>query len=278
MYLEHQNKNKWRWLLPNAMYVLNTTDHSALGMSPYQALFAFVPPLGALGYPRKEPEDQTKFEDYYGLHRDQLLEVRKRAAEMLQDAQNKTIQRHNLHSHQIPFKIGDYVLYKNHTPKTKFDPKYTGPWKIIAQISRTVFELAMGKYRFSAHAVYLKPYHGHVIEEPEEVVAEVEEERLMPIVDEEDQDIVNNTPHQHENLTSDDEELGPSNRAERFRNIGSNLRRKLFKTLPQIRPSPVLSSAPIPFRIPSSEVTPGLDTPLRRGARDRRQPDRLTYR
>ncbi len=279
MYLEHQNKNKWRWLLPNAMYVLNTTDHSALGMSPYQALFAFVPPLGALGYPRKESEDQTKFEEYYGLHRDQLLEVRKRAAEMLQDAQNKVIQRYNQHSHQIPFKIGDYVLYKNHTPKTKFDPKYTGPWKIIGQISRTVFELAMGKYRFSAHAVYLKPYHGHVIEEPEEEApAEVDEERLMPVVYEDEQDILDDGTQQQEDLTSDDEELGPRSRAERFRNIGSNIRRKLFKTLPQIRPSPVLSSAPIPFRIPNSEVSPGFDTPLRRGIRDRRQPDRLTYR
>jgi hypothetical protein len=281
MYLENQSKDKWRWLLPNAMYVLNTSYHSALGMSPYEALFAFVPSLGALGYPRKITENQEQFENYYGLRREQLLEIRKRAADMLHQAQEKSIEKHNRYSQEIPFKVGDYVWYKNHTPKTKFDPKYTGPWKIIAQISHTVFELAMGKYRFSAHAVYLKPFRGEVKEEPEEppTEEEEEEEQLMPIFSEDEQGALEASPGNiaADTFTTEDEELGPSGRAERFRNLGTNFRRKIFKTFPQIRPATIVNGASIPRRIPSSEVVQGMSTPLRRGARDRRAPNRLTY-
>jgi hypothetical protein len=66
--------------------------------------------------------------------------------------------------------VGDYVLYKNNVPKTKWDPKFYGPWRIIDQISPVVFELALNGYRFSAHAAKLKLYKGSVSsEEIEEV-------------------------------------------------------------------------------------------------------------
>jgi transposase InsO family protein len=283
MYLEDERKDKWRWLLPNAMYVLNTSDHAALGMSPYEALFAIIPSLGAIGYPRKIPEDQEKFEEFYGMRREHVMEVRKRAAELLQKSQDRVVERHNRFSHEIPFKVGDYVMYKNHRQKTKFDPKYTGPWKIIAQISATVFELAMGKYRFSAHAVYLKPYHGTVLAEPEEDITDnlPEEEVTLPIFDEDGQpvelDDIRRNDSQEVASDPQDELYGPQQRAERFRNFGKNIKRKIYRTIPQIRSAEVASSTPRRYRIPTSGNEWEIEETIRRGSRMRRAPDRWTY-
>ncbi len=280
MYLENERKEKWRWLLPNAMYVLNTSDHSSLGMSPYEALFAIVPSLGAIGYPRKASEDQEKFEGYYGMRREHVLEIRKRAADLLQKSQDRVVDRHNRYAHDIPFQVGDHVMYKNHRQKTKFDPKYTGPWKIIAQISPTVFELAMGKYRFSAHAVYLKPYHGTVLTEPEEeLVEEQQEEVLHPVFDEDDQpveapDLRASTPPMEPD--PQDELYGPQARSERFMKFKKSFKKKIYRTIPQIRPSAVISSTPTRYQIPSTENEWDAQESLRRGTRIRREPDRYS--
>jgi hypothetical protein len=293
MYLENDDKGKWRWLLPDAMYVLNTVPNASLGMSPYEALFGIVPALGAIGYPRKMPEEQGEFEKYYEMRREQVLEIRKRASELMQKAQDRAVERHNKFAQPIPFRVGDYVMYKNHTPKTKFDPKFTGPWKITDQISTTVFELAMGKYRFTAHAVYLKPYHGVVVEEPElPEESTVDEEILLPAWEESGQFMESQDEDSGSSLVLDptDEQYGPSGRADKFLKFGKNIRKKIYRTIPQIKPPRVVSSAPITYRIPTtSRTTPMIDRtptttyeweedePLRRGARSRRPPNRLTY-
>jgi len=49
MYLDHQSKSKWRWLLKDASWAHNSSYHLGLGMSPYEALFGFPPPMGPLG-------------------------------------------------------------------------------------------------------------------------------------------------------------------------------------------------------------------------------------
>lgn len=184
-------------------------------------------------------------------------------------------------------------MYKNHTPKTKFDPKFTGPWKITDQISATVFELAMGKYRFTAHAVYLKPYHGVVIEEPEFSEGNaIDEEILHPAWEDNGQAIDSQGVDIESPLVLDpaDEQYGPSGRADKFQKFGKIIRKKIYRTVPQIKPPAVISSAPITYRIPTtSRADPTIDRtptttydweeeePLRRGARSRRPPNRLTY-
>jgi transposase InsO family protein len=188
MYLDDDRKDKWRWLLSDAAYAYNTSHHTALGASPYEVLFGQLPPLGPLGIPTMTGEEESGFEEYYGKRREELVELRKHAQDSLAKAQDKSVQYANRHAHVVPFKIGDYVLYKNHNKETKFDAKYTGPWKIIDQISPVVFELDLGGVRFSAHAKTLKPYKGEI---PEEMSAEKEEEgRLIAELDSEEQGFI----------------------------------------------------------------------------------------
>jgi hypothetical protein len=160
MYLDGQSKAKWRWLLHDAAWAYNTAYHTALGTSPYEVLFGVPPPFGPLGIPQLT-EEIDDFPKFFGLRRKQLLERRKLTQQSIATAQEKMVQYQNRHTHAIRFKIGDYVLYQNHNKKTKWDPKFLGPWKITDIISPVVYELDLDGYRFTAHATYLKPYKGH---------------------------------------------------------------------------------------------------------------------
>jgi hypothetical protein len=164
MYLDPNSKEKWRWLLQDAAWTLNTSYHTALKMTPYEAMFGEPPPIDALGIPVRE-HHFDKFPLFYGMRRKQLMEKRRQLQESVAKARNTSIQHHNTHSHKIPYKVGDYVLYKNNRAK-KWDEKYFGPWKIIRQISPVVFELHIDGERFTAHAAYLKPYRGTIVNPP----------------------------------------------------------------------------------------------------------------
>jgi hypothetical protein len=156
IFLEGQQKSKWRWLLGDAQMAHNTAYHTGLRSTPYEVLFGEPPPFGPLGIPEKQDE-VVDFETYYGLRRAQLMEKRRKAYENLKAAQDAMIGYRNRYAHEIKFKIGDRVWYKIHVRKTKFDPRYAGPYKVVAIISPVVYVLEGNGKRFLGHAAYMKP-------------------------------------------------------------------------------------------------------------------------
>jgi transposase InsO family protein len=162
IYLDGYSKSKWRFLLNDARYSYNTAYHTALGMSPYEAVFATEPSLGLLGIPHKDHERGDTFEEYYGMHRKELVQRRRLIQQNLENAQGKARDQANKNSHRIPFQKGDWVMYRNHVPKTKWDPKYLGPYLIIEQLSPVVFDLQVGEGKMAVNAVHLKPYYGEI--------------------------------------------------------------------------------------------------------------------
>jgi hypothetical protein len=157
IYLDGDSKSKWRWLLQDAAHAYNIAYHSALGASPFEILFGEKPSLGPLGVPT-ETKEVDNFPQYFGVRRRQLLQKRKMAQEAVDRAQTRMTALKNKHAHKIRFRVGDLVLYKNHVPKTKFDPKFKGPFQIVSAISPVVYEIEAEGRRFSVHAAYLKLY------------------------------------------------------------------------------------------------------------------------
>lgn len=105
-----------------------------------------------------------------------MVERRKRLQEYTEAAQQKNIAQYNKHTHKIPFKVGDKVLYKVHTAH-KWDKKFSGPWVITKQVSPVTFQLNINGEPYSAHAKYLKLYRERAVEgapeqEKEEVIVE----------------------------------------------------------------------------------------------------------
>ncbi len=170
IYLDDQEKSKWSYLLEYAAYAYNTSYHTGLGTSPYEALFGRLPPLGPLSVPLdpKDPINEANFYRFIGMRRRELFQKRKMIQEALLKAQNQQLSRKNRFARYVPFQVGDHVFYKNHNPRTKWDPKFTGPWRIIDQISPVVFELDLDGKRFTAHAAHLKLYKEPVADEVKE--------------------------------------------------------------------------------------------------------------
>ena len=159
MYLDNQSKGKWRWLLRDAAWANNSAYHTALGMSPYEALFGHPPPLSPLGIPRLHKTAPT-FRKYYGIHRKELMSRRRRVQEQLLKHQHVAVDRHNRYAHEMKYRVGDLVLYKNMNPKTKYDQKYIGPWPIVRVISPVSYELGIEGKRHTVHATQIKAYRG----------------------------------------------------------------------------------------------------------------------
>jgi hypothetical protein len=175
IFLDDKSKSSWPLLLQRAAWWYNTAYHHAIGRSPYEALMGDPASLGATGIPQHYKEEDN-FQKYYGMRREQLLQKQKLVQESLTRSQDAMLRHHNKNTYPIKFKVGDYVLYKNNAPKTKWDPKFYGPWKIIDRISPVVFELALNGYRFLAHAAKLKLYKGNVPAETEEIITSQDNE------------------------------------------------------------------------------------------------------
>jgi hypothetical protein len=157
IYLADKHKSHWHKLLQFAAWVHNTSYHMVLKCSPYEVLVGQIPPMApfALQNAEEETEDYQRF---IGVRKQQLWQKRKEIQDMLLARQEKWLTRENEHKKNMEFQMGDYVLYKNHNKKTKWDVSYLGPYKIIGKVNPVVYELNLNGYRFSAHVTYLKPY------------------------------------------------------------------------------------------------------------------------
>jgi hypothetical protein len=171
IYLDGGSKSKWRWLLQDAAHAYNIAYHTALHASPFEILFGEKPSLGPLGIPT-DVREEDNFPRYFGIRRKQLLLKRKMAQEAIDKAQSRMLALKNKHARKIHLRIGDLVLYKNHVPKTKFDAKFKGPWRVVNIISPVVYELDKDGHRFSAHVSYLKLYRPASREEKDDRATE----------------------------------------------------------------------------------------------------------
>jgi hypothetical protein len=117
--------------------------------------------MSPLGIPmlQSTPAEIGKF---FGLKRKELLARRVAAQEHLLKQQKRYVERHNRYAHQMKYKVGDKVWYKNtrinQPGKGKWKPKWGGPYPIVRVISPVAYELGIDGRRYMAHAMQIKPY------------------------------------------------------------------------------------------------------------------------
>ncbi|KAJ0492793.1 putative nucleotidyltransferase, Ribonuclease H [Helianthus annuus] len=134
----------WVKWLPMAEFWYNTNFHTALGMTPFQALYGYPPPLFVPYVPkdvRVEAVNATLMdrEETIKLLRFSLLRAQNR---MKQAADSRRSERE--------FKVGDHVYVKLHpygqstlrsSHFNKLGPKYFGPLMIIERIGAVAYKL-----------------------------------------------------------------------------------------------------------------------------------------
>ncbi|KAH9679078.1 hypothetical protein KPL71_025968 [Citrus sinensis] len=167
-----QEKPKtWVSLISWAEFCYNSSYHSGLKMTPYQALFGRLPPTIP---PYVKSSTSIQALDEILLERDKLLKSLK---DNLRQAQHRMAQKADTHRREVQFSIGDKVLvklqpYRQYTVASrschKLAKRYYGLFVIIARIGLVAYKLELppaSKIHLVFHVSLLKPFHGSTPQE-----------------------------------------------------------------------------------------------------------------
>ncbi len=177
----HRNQLDWSRYLLWAEYAQNSIRKPSTGITPFQCVLGFQPPL----FPWSgEPSELPAVNSW--LQRSE--ETWNEAHVHLQRAVHRTREQANRHRRANPnYQPGQWVWLSTRDlrlrlPCKKLSPRYVGPFKIIRQIPPVSFRLALpAHYRISPtfHVSLLKPAGGP---RGEEVQDEAGDQRAPPII------------------------------------------------------------------------------------------------
>ncbi|KAK3511603.1 hypothetical protein QTP70_011262 [Hemibagrus guttatus] len=156
-----REQHRWSEFLPWAEYAQNSLRHSSTGLTPFQCVLGYQPPM----FPWSgEPSLVPAVDDW--IRRSER--VWDSAHVRLQRAvRSQEIQANRRHRPHPPYQPGQRVWLstrdlKLRLPSRKLSPRYVGPFKILKQINEVTYQLELpANYRVSPsfHVSLLKPFH-----------------------------------------------------------------------------------------------------------------------
>ncbi|KAK3508163.1 hypothetical protein QTP70_015362 [Hemibagrus guttatus] len=168
-----REQRRWSEFLPWAEYAQNSLIHSSTGLTPFQCILGYQPPL----FPWSgEPSDVPAVEEWYRLSQ----EVWERAHVRLQRAvRRQRIQADRRRRPHPSYRVGQKVWLSTRNlhlklPCRKLNPKFIGPFEIVRQVNPVAYRLWLpASYHIcpTFHVSLLKPAHSSagetgVCEEP----------------------------------------------------------------------------------------------------------------
>ncbi|KAD4384730.1 hypothetical protein E3N88_24898 [Mikania micrantha] len=154
-----------RWL-PLAQWWYNSTYHSSIQMSPYEALYGFKPMIHIPYIPGDR--NVAAVEE---LHRDREAMIQSLKAN-LQAARNRMKQMADIHRTERSFKVGDWVYVKLQPyvqtalkmhRNQKLSPRFYGPFLVLECFGKVAYKLDLptdALIHHTFHVSLLKPAFG----------------------------------------------------------------------------------------------------------------------
>ena len=151
----HQPKRWFHWL-SLAQWWYNSSYHSTLGMSPFQALYGYVPPQRE--WIAQESTLVAAVEDVLQRRANMNLAMKRH----LEAVRHRMKQMADKHRSEREFSIGDLVFLKLQPYRKnsvalrrnlKLNPRYYGPYPIIRRIGSVAYELRLPEGS-SVHPVF----------------------------------------------------------------------------------------------------------------------------
>ncbi|RVW78323.1 Retrovirus-related Pol polyprotein from transposon 17.6 [Vitis vinifera] len=161
------NPSQWANWISLAEFWYNTSYHSSLKMSPFEALYGYAPPLQIPYFPKDSNVEAV----------DRVLNERESWLQLLKHHLSKAQQRMKIQADKNrfdrEFNIGDMVLLKlqaykqvsMHSGGPKLQPRYYGPFKVIDIIGTVAYQLQLppdAQIHNVFHVSLLKPAHASI--------------------------------------------------------------------------------------------------------------------
>ncbi|KAK3574835.1 hypothetical protein QTP86_018424 [Hemibagrus guttatus] len=156
-----REQHRWSEFLPWAEYAQNSLIHSSTGLTPFQCVLGYQPPLFSWS---EEPSDIPAVEEWY----QRSQEVWERAHVRLQRAVRRQRIQADRRRHPHPsYRLGQKVWLSTRNLRLKLScrklsPRFIGPFEIIRQVNPVVYRLRLpATYRIcpTFHVSLLKPAH-----------------------------------------------------------------------------------------------------------------------
>jgi len=157
-------QDDWASLLPHAQFCYNNTVHSAIKMTPYEALVGIQARKGFDNEPTK-----SRVGAPLAIERvNQLHELHTMLRQTLEQTRQRYSTNYNRKHRDLRFEVGDWVLLRTKNIKTirftkKLDDRFAGPYRIKKIINPVAYELELdnnSRIWPVFHVSLLKPFHG----------------------------------------------------------------------------------------------------------------------
>nr|CAN62821.1 hypothetical protein VITISV_013041 [Vitis vinifera] len=161
------NPGQWANWISLAEFWYNTSYHSSLKMSPFEALYGYAPPLQIPYFPK---DSNVEAVDRVLNERESWLQLLKHHLSMAQQRMKIQADKNRF---DREFNIGDMVLLKlqaykqvsMHSGGPKLQPRYYGPFKVIDRIGTVAYQLQLppdAQIHNVFHVSLLKPAHASI--------------------------------------------------------------------------------------------------------------------
>lgn len=152
-----KDKLDWCTWLPYAMFVYNTTPHSATGYTPFELFYGriakFPMPL------TNRVDTNYNYDNYANIMKSKFQHSHQLARETILKNKNKSKAYYDKNAKEVKYHVGDLVLLRNEQRKNKLYEIWQGPYEVISTISDQNYRIQMRKNRTEVvHVNRLKLY------------------------------------------------------------------------------------------------------------------------
>lgn len=159
-YLRHyveDKKQNWDDYVSYAMFVYNSTIHTATGFQPHELVYGY--PIEVPHSLSRVPQPCYNYEDYTNEMRQKLQESCALARDRLVDKKNKSKTQYDKKQHELIVNVGDKVLLKDHIHTGKLNPRWLGPFTVTSLHDSENVSILRGRKEIKVHKNELKIFN-----------------------------------------------------------------------------------------------------------------------
>lgn len=162
-YLRHyikEDQSNWDEWVPYAVYVYNTSTHTATGYTPFELVYGFKASMPSIL--QAQPMTQYNYDDFVAELRGRLQTAHQVARERLIQAKATSKEHYDQNANNFSFKAGDKVLLYDETVRRgrsrKLSSQWIGPYEIV-NLGNVNAIIKRGRRTQKVHVNRLKPFY-----------------------------------------------------------------------------------------------------------------------